>query len=358
MKKIFIIVPTLGTGGGEKIAIEILKNIQKDRYNAVLYCLFEKKETIYSKELEKLNIEVKYLDKKLGVDLGVIWKLIKIMRREKPDIVHTHLNVMQFVLPALIMANIKMRIHTVHSLADKESSGILRKIMFLAFKIFNVKPIGISDVVSRSIANQYKLKESQVTCIYNGIDLNRYRKKEEVQDDNVKFICVGTLYAVKNQELIIRAFHNIHIKYMNTKLTIIGDGQLKENLEALINDLNLKNCVDMKGIIPNTEEELGQADIFLMSSIYEGLPLSILEAMAIGLPIISTKVGGIPDIVEHMGNGILVESKNQNNFEKAMETLILDNKLRSKLGQKSLELSRKYDVKKMTREYEKIYDRR
>ncbi|TAN67481.1 glycosyltransferase [Paraclostridium sordellii 8483] len=358
-KKVFIIVPTLGTGGGEKLVIDLATNIDKSIFDVSIISLFAPRGTIYEKIVMKENINVIYMNKVVGIDFKLIFKLIKLFKEYRPDIVHTHLNVMPYVLPAVIKSRVKSRIHTVHSVADKEAEGILRLVMKFAYKNFNFTPVAICDYVQETISKVYGIKISEIPCIYNGVNSNIFNKNRYTYKNRnkkyINLINIGTLYHVKNQKLIIDAFSEVQKQIPNIRLTILGDGELRTEIESQINSYNLNNKITLKGVVENVADELNNSDIYIMASNYEGLPLSILEAMSCELPIIATKAGGVIDIVENNENGILVDIGSKQQLEVAMKVLCNNEELRTKMGEKSKSLSQKYDIRKVAKDYEKLY---
>lgn len=357
-KKIFLIVPTLGTGGGEKLVIDLAKNIDKNIFDVNIISLYPKQNTLYEKIIEENNINIIYMNKKLGVDFKIVLDIIKLFKQYKPDIVHTHLYVMPYVLPAVILCNTKSRIHTVHSIAEKEADGLLRLIMNIAYKLFKFKPVGICNYVQESIEDVYKIQKDKIACIYNGIDTNIF-KYEEIDDNSndksINIISTGRMQPVKNHKLMIDAFSEVCSVIPNLKLTILGDGELRSEIEQQINIKEISDKVNLKGVVADVASQLKSSDIYIMTSNYEGLPLSILEAMSCGLPIISTKAGGVVDIVNDGENGILVDINNKQQLIEAMIKLIKDEKLRKNMSQKSNEFSKLYDIKNCTKQYEELY---
>lgn len=358
-KKVFIIVPTLGTGGGEKLVIDLATNIDKSKFDVSIVCLFPKKNTIYEKIAMREGINIIYMNKNMGLDIKLIFSLIRLFKTNKPDIVHTHLNVMPYVLPAVITSKVKSRLHTVHSVAEKEAEGISRLIMKCAYKIFKFTPVAICDYVKGTIEEVYKIKSSEISCIYNGINTSLFNRRNlentKTKREQTHLISVGTLYHVKNHKLIIDAFSEVQKQVPNIKLTILGDGELRNELEQQIKSYGLNNKIQLKGIVENVWDELNNADIYVMASNYEGLPLSILEAMACELPIIATKAGGVVDIVKNEENGLIIDIGNQKQLQDAIIKLCTDDALREGMSKKSKTLSKRYDIKRVSKLYEEIY---
>lgn len=354
---LFMIIPTLGVGGGEKLLLELARNINRDKFEVIIICFYSKKNTIYEKLAEDSNIEVIYLNKKLGFDFNIIYKLIKIFSQYKPAIVHTHNDVIPYVLSAAIFYRVRIKLHTQHSVANRGSAGISKIIQKLAFKFCGFTPVAICDYVRQTICDEYKIKLNKIPCIYNGVDTKKFIPLlNERNNEIVKLICTGTLYHIKNHKLLINSFANAIKKNPNITLEIIGDGDLKEELEEQIDSLGLKNNVKLLGIVDNVYKYLQSADIFILTSNIEGLPLSILEAMSCALPIITTRAGGVIDIVKNQENGIIVDVGDCKAIENAILRLSFDKELRKEMSSRSLEMSKKYDIRICTAEYEKLYD--
>ncbi|MGE7693582.1 glycosyltransferase [Lysinibacillus sp. NPDC094177] len=355
-KRVLIVVPTLGIGGGEKLAIDIVLNLDVQKYEVLLLSLFPKMGTEFESIIKKNNINIQFLNKKLGFDPKVILAFANVVRKYKPHTIHTHLNVVPYVLPATILYGIKNRFHTVHSVASMESTGFLKKIMKITYRFFSFTPVAICDVVKTTICEEYDLPDEKVPCIYNGVNTEIYKKLERKQNTNyINFITTGRMQHVKNHNLMINAFSDVAKKYDNVMLTILGDGELRLDIEKQIKELGLEEKVILKGVVSNVAEELNKADVYIMTSNYEGLPLSVLEAMASGLPIVTTKAGGVIDIVKQNQNGLLVDVGNREQLTKEMSKLVEDVMLRQRFGEVSFNMSKQYDIQKCVEKYESLY---
>ena len=155
--------------------------------------------------------------------------------------------------------------------------------------------------------------------------------------------------------MLIQAVEEINKKHPDVSLTILGDGPLKNDLENLIKTKSLENKVFLEGNVQNVEEYFALSDIFALSSSYEGLPLVVLEAMAAGLPIVSTNVGGICDIVSD--NGVLVPADASDEYVRALLRLVEDENARDELGQHSWAYVQDYDSSTIARQYVKLYEK-
>ena len=353
MKKVMIVIPTLGNGGGERIAVSIAENLDSSKVEVLFVLLYPKQDTFNEKRAESIKkIKIVHLNKKYGTDFSVIGQLKRVIRTFKPDVIHTHLYVVPYVLLAA-PKKIK-KFHTVHNVAQKEAFGMRRKIHNIAFKFGNFTPVAISPLCAETIEEVYGIKKDTIPCIFNGINVDHY-VHEPINHNGFRFINVGRLQSQKNQALAIRSFAKVHAKHPNTILEIVGEGELRGNLESLVEQLGLSESVMLTGQSDNVKEKLNYSDAFLQSSDYEGLPVSVLEAMACGLPIVSTKAGGTVDIVSSDKNGFLVDIGDEDGLVQAMNKLIEDNNLRIAMAKESREMSMPYSIQACAKQYEKLF---
>lgn len=352
MIKVMMIVPAIGTGGGEKVAITIARYIDRKRFELQMVSLYSHQDTIYEKEIKEGNINLKYLNKHGGFDFSVIKELKKEIAEFQPDIIHTHLYVVPYVLLAAPRKMIKL--HTVHNIAEKESEGLLRVFMRIAYAVGNFIPVTISPFCRQTFKDLYKYKK-EIPCIQNGINIDEFRANP-VEHDVFKFICVARFEPQKNHALLIRAFSEVHKVFPDTVLELVGDGYLRSNIESLVAELNLNDAVIMEGISSDIAKKNNSADVFVLASDFEGLPVSVLEAMACGLPIVSTDAGGTHDIVISEENGIIVPVGDLNSFTEAMLRIRTDYDLRKSMGEQSREYAKRNSVERFVSQYEQLYE--
>ncbi|MEI6126847.1 MAG: glycosyltransferase [Pseudomonadota bacterium] len=356
MKKLNVlhVIPSLGTGGAEKLVLDFLIHYDKAHFNMAVVSLYAKEKTMHDKGLEKIGANVFYLNKKLGIDLRCVLKINTVIKKFKPVVVHTHLYSTKYVLLPVFINRVPVRVHTVHTIALKEFTKADIIIQRAAYKLFNVTPVGISTTIRDSIQQLYRLEN--IPLIYNGVNTKKYSIAVKKEADNiVRLINVASFSRVKNHDMLLDAFKIVADTCQNVKLILVGDGELREEIEKKIGFYNLFDKVELMGTREDVPDLLAQSDIFVMSSRYEGLPLTVLEAMASGLPIVATHIGGVPDIVHNNVNGILVEPENPNALARGIVELVKNADLRKNMGGRSRKLSDQYDINKTQREYEKLY---
>ncbi|WP_208560219.1 glycosyltransferase [Marinilactibacillus kalidii] len=354
--KVIQIIPNFGLAGAE-IMVENLSYELKDLgLDVVIISLYNYNSVITDRLLSK-GFKIYFLNKKRGIDINLIKRLVNILKHEKPDVIHTHLYSMKYAIPAAILAKIKNRIHTVHNVAEKENSFLNRKINSIFFRFFNVIPVALSPMIQDTIVKEYKLKKKNIPVILNGINLRLYKKKEiGINLEEFKFIHIGRFEESKNHNLLINSLKKTCELYPNTKLSLIGEGSLELEIKQQVIDLGLENNVLFLGIKSSVSKYLYNADTFILPSQYEGIPLTLLEAMATGLPIIATRVGGIPDLIKNEKNGLLVKDDSED-ISKAMVKFIERENFRKLLGEEAFNDSKKYSSSIMAEKYKSIYDK-
>jgi glycosyltransferase involved in cell wall biosynthesis len=210
------------------------------------------------------------------------------------------------------------------------------------------------------------ISEHKTLLIYNGVSpienfsstRNIKRASYNLSNDDIVAITVASLVHHKGHRILIDAISLLSKKYANLKLLIIGDGLLRRSLESYVRDKDLSSTIIFIGKKIDVSPFLNIADLFILSSIErEGLGLALIEAMAFGLPLIGTNLGGIPEVIKNNVNGLLIPPGNSESLAKAIEKLITNQKLRDEMGKKGKNIYKeKFSAKKMLDKIESLYD--
>jgi glycosyltransferase involved in cell wall biosynthesis len=253
-------------------------------------------------------------------------------------------------------------VHTVHNLAEREIEWYERWVHRLAFRR-GVIPVAIAREVADSIRRVYGIDDFPL--IPNGIPVEafqgrsmsreRWRSKEGFASKDLLFVCVAALRPQKNPALLLEAFRRGPASAPRAHLLFAGTGALKSELETQIGASNLQERVHLLGERSDIPEILNAADVFVLSSDWEGNPLAVLEAMAAGKPVISTSVGGVPELVEG-GCGLLVPPRDAQALSKAMSYLLENSGARISMGKASAARALdRFDSRVMAEAYEVLY---
>jgi glycosyltransferase involved in cell wall biosynthesis len=352
-----------GGGGAETVAANLLRTTDPERFDARAISLLGP----YGLEgLEETlaydGVPVWYMGKKRGFDSSAVARVARTLEHFRPHVVHTHTYALRYALPYMLWRRTSAMVHTVHSLADKELEWYGRWVHRLAFRR-GVLPVAIAREVAESIRRVYRIEEFPL--IPNGIpvdtfrspsiDRERWREKEGFSSAEILFVCVAWLRSEKNPVLLLESFRRGPASDPRAHLLLVGVGALRSELERQISASGLQERVHLLGKREDVPEILSAADVFVLSSDYEGNPLSVMEAMAAGKPVICTAVGGVPELVED-GCGLLVPPRDTQALSKAMSHLLENPNDRKSMGEKSARRAvERFDLRAMTEAYEDLY---
>lgn len=353
--KILQIIPYFCFGGAE-IMCENLCCALQDLGHEVIAVSLGPERTPITARMEARGLRIEYLNKKPGLDLAMIPRLVKLFRREKPDAVHSHLSVIKYVGLAAKLAGVKHYVHTVHSVACEEAEGPLQKITNkFYFRRGWALPVALSPEIQKTVLDLYGLKPEQVPVIYNGVDLSRCIPKSGYETgETVNILHVGRFDTPKNHPGLLRAFRLLFEELPQCRLHLVGDGDSRPEMEALAKELGIGQAVTFYGMQSNVYPYLHEADIFVLPSIYEGIPMTIIEAMGTGLPVAASRVGGIPGLLSGGESGMLIENDDAS-IAAALKALALDQDLRQRYGMAAKKNSVQFSARAMAEQYCRLY---
>jgi glycosyltransferase involved in cell wall biosynthesis len=311
--KIFQLINSLGNGGAEKFVIE-LSNQLSTRHN-VLLCPFKPVEDwmIFPKMLSQ-QVVLKSLNKEKGFDLGVYKQLYRLFRTEKPDVVHFHLDAtIKYILPLVPLFKKVKFVYTIHSNLNADKITLFRKLNRFRFLAGKVNYVCISESIYSEFKTAYPgLRFSLIT---NGISQMALSSKSQQVEKEVQgykpnvrtkvFLTVGNYSQPKNFQLIVEVFRRLYEENENVILLMIGNDSDPARTEWKKIERQKAPNTFMLGLKNNVQDYLSVSDAYCLCSIFEGLPISILEAYSFGRPVLSTPAGGIPSILKNSRNGLL-----------------------------------------------------
>lgn len=364
---LFQIITSLVPGGAERLVLNLLQYHDRSQYQPVCICLSDPCGSHYEEVVRKLKIPLYFLGKGDKADWGVYKKLEQLFQEYRPVVVHTHLLGLNYAYLAMLKYRTPVRVHTLHSLAQKEMGNrVARIVRTLAFRyrIGGVVPVAIADEVARTIEQVYGYKNPPI--IPNGIPTEEYapnpakrvqfRQAHSVEPDAVVIVHVGRFVELKNHALLLQAFAQLRSE-SPLYLWLVGDGELRPAMEQRARELGIAERVRFWGVRADVADILNAADLFTLPSQYEGNPMSVMEAMAAGLPVVATAVGGVPELVEDQRTGILVPPEDCSSLTQALQLLLNDETRRRQMGQAALQRARNcFDIRQTVRAYENLYE--
>lgn len=364
--KVLHILASGGVGGIEVLCKDIIKKANWDNRICVLF----DEGSIYS-ELKEEGYNVFSLKNNKKNIIKSARKLANYCKKEKIDIVTLHhggltLNIIYIILyRILIREKISMKfVRYLHGSFDKYSFGnsnnrfknyLIKYFMQRAFDISDML-IFISQAVKSSFEQKFKLGNNKI--VYNGIDSKFFCDiKHKNKTDLLKLIYVGRLYKTKGIPILISACKILKNQKVKFELTIVGDGEERENLKKQVAQYELEEFVNFVGRQNNVIDWLDNADVFIYPSIWEeGFGISVVEAMARGCIPITFNKGGLPEIIENGKNGFILENVNEEELASEIkETKELSQENKNKIIKNAIDTAKKYTIQKTISNLEKIY---
>jgi glycosyltransferase involved in cell wall biosynthesis len=324
------------TGGAQKFCIDICNELAKNKDLELVICSVEKmndQQQIMYKKIDP-NVEFISLDKE-GKSPFIMLKIVKMIFDVKPDITHTHTRAQMFAALGLILFR-KPNIHTIHSVAHKETTSTRLKFYKFLYDYFKFTPVSISDQVLKSAQDLYG--DHQINKIDNGthklVPTKEFDKTKDFidslkKDNNTKiFVSIGRFYPVKNQELLFDAFEELLSEGFDAHLLILGSlDVVPEYADKCVAKIKTKEKIHLLGEKSNVSDYLLNSDALCFSSIYEGLPMAIIEAMSVGIPTVSTPVGGIVDVIKNDESGYLSTDMSVSSYKDVLKKIIVENSI-------------------------------
>lgn len=364
--RVLHILPSLRPDGGERIAVNVITRLDKRRFEVGIVSISKPVDSDLEGSLAQAGLPVWHLGKNLGFDWRIYPKIHQVFRAFQPAIVHTHMHVLRYAYPSMMIYGKRpCMLHTVQNVAEHEIEWRARALQSLAYRC-GVVPIAVSQEVARSVERLYPV--NHCTVVWNCVPTEAYGnpivKRREwraihgFHEDDILFVCVARLAPQKNHKLLLKAFASGPAGDSRARLVFVGTGSLEAELRSEASRLGLADRVDFLGARSDIPELLGAMDVFVLSSDWEGSPVALVEAMAAGLPVISTAVGGVPELFENGKEGCLVQPGDAFGLASAMLWLLHNNDARRLMGiAGAVRAKRKFDVEVMVRAYENLYQR-
>jgi glycosyltransferase involved in cell wall biosynthesis len=344
---------TLGleVGGQEKLLVGFARHADRERFDLRVVAIASRGPV--AAEIEALGCPVTALAERPGLRPGLVLRLATLFRQLRPDVVHTHdIKPLLYAAPAARLVRVRTLIHTKHYGTVPQLSQ--RQVMLgnLAGRIVDAFVCVSEDGARQTIAQG--LAAERVRVIHNGIDLARYPCRGPATEGPVT--TVARLSPEKDVDTLLRAALRVAKQLPEFRLAIAGDGPCRANLEQLRDDLGLQQVVTFLGEISDVSGLLARSRLFVLPSRTEGISLTILEAMASGLPVVGTRVGGNPEVVADEATGRLVRSGDPAGLADAIVASLQDADESRRMGLAGRRrVEQHFDIRRMVADYEALY---
>jgi len=339
MSKIVFLTTGFDYAGAEAQVVELAAGLKRKGWEPLIVSMIQP--TGFIEELRELGIELLCLNMNKGLSgIMAIWRLRQILRRFRPDVVHSHLvHANLFARIARLFVRMPVLISTAHNINE---GGRLRMLLYrLTDPLCDYMTNVSQDAVDRYVRIKASPK-SKIKYIPNGINLGRFRSNDSERNDirrelgigdSFMWLAVGRLVEAKDYPTMLQAWSESIAAGGEGHLVIVGIGPMQEEIEGLARKLGIENRIRLLGIRKDIPRLMNAADAYLMSSRWEGMPIVLLEAAASELPIVATDVGGNAEVVVHGQSGRLVPPENPGALSAAMtDTMGLTVEERRRMG--------------------------
>ncbi len=359
------LITELDIGGAEKLLLSFIKKLNRSKYNVITAYL--NGEGKLAGDFRKAGFKVFNLRMRNRMDLGAVIRLYRFLKRENIGILHTHL--IQADLCGFIagkMASVPVIISTKHNPDEFRKRFSICVRLDGIFSNHSDRVIAVSHAVKDFLVKWEKISEGKFTVIHNGVNLEEFsidtdiaeKKRELGINLSSKVVgSVGRLDRQKGHVFFLKAIPKILEDFSDIRFIFVGEGPLRSKLEKMASELRVNQNIIFTGIRPDVADILSILDIFVLPSIFEGFGIVLLEAMAIGKPVVASRVGGIPEIVDHGLTGILIEPANPSAIAGSVVKL-LKNPVEAKriANAGRAEVGRRFTADAMARKIEGVYD--
>jgi glycosyltransferase involved in cell wall biosynthesis len=373
-KKVAVLqlIDQLGTGGAEILQSTLAASIDRDRFDWHVITLRPPGDVLprVEVELREMGVPISVLNQKNVYDLrAVIW-LNRYIRRHEIDIIHTHLEGADIVGGVAGLLARKPVVSTVHlSHNDIVGSSAAHKFLLKVTARWLCKRIAVvAESMREETAEWLGVPLRKVIAIPNGVDTGRFRVSPGLDRPAIKrtlaggdgqyplVINVARLFPQKSQEYLVRAAKTVLSSVPEARFAIVGNGPREAEITGLVHEEGLDDRFFLAGRRDDVPDVLAAADLFALSSMQEGLPVALLEALAAGCPVVSTDVGGVSEIIRHNVTGLLVPPANPEALASAIVEMLSDPKRARSLAAKGQELvQREYSMQAWGRKWQVLY---
>lgn len=344
----------------------LLNELQAEGRNDMLALVLNR--GILSDRLQNIGVETTIVPEETATFVSLLLQARRRLYARNIGIIHSH-GYKENILAALLapMLGVSRLYCTIHGLPEAVANGgrgtalktrAKRWLELMALRARFSGVVAVSDNIKNELIREYAFKEEQVTVIHNGVPIPNQKPTATYECLSMVHIgTVGRMVPVKQFDLFLRVAAEVKSRVPNVKFSILGDGPLREYLADEILRLRLGDCVELVPPMSDPLAYFQSLDIYMNTSLHEGIPLSVLEAMSCGKPVIAPRVGGIPEIVCHGEEGYLINSTDPVEFAGRCLALIEDPIRRSAMGRQGARtVQEKFSSRQMASGYKRVYE--
>lgn len=358
----FILWSLEGMGGSEHVVFDIVRKLNKELFEILVVSF---REGMVRNAYEKLGVKVAVVTKQSKLHWQFILSFKALLIKNNIQLVNAHhFSPLLYSYLATRRTGIKI-VYTEHSVWQYREMGIIRKLISNLLLIKSNAIIAISEQLLQFYQSLPLLCKGKIHLILNGIDLARFNQNHKryvlkstmgFKPNDIVIGMIANLRPEKNHKVLISAFSKLHEKIENSHLVLAGLDCMNGDVQRCAADTGCADKIHFLGSIENVADVLNILDVFCLPSFHEGMPLTVLEAMACGVPVVGSDVLGINEVITHNDNGLLFTSNDPTMLAETLTRLIGDNLLQSRLRQAGLEYVKKnYSLDDKIKDYEDLF---
>jgi sugar transferase (PEP-CTERM/EpsH1 system associated) len=359
------LITELSTGGAQTALCRLLTGLDRNRFSPTVACLYNG-DKIVAQQIRAQGIPVTDLGMTAKWRVDAFWRLYRLLRHECPTILHSwmfHAN-----LPGRVLGRLAGVPIIVTSRRNVNIGGVLREYLNRWTARLDDRVIAVCELARQAEIKRARVPPDKVVTIYNGVDAEQFsatnpqvvaqvRQAFGIPVDVPLVGAVGRLHRQKGFADLLTAIAQVQEHIPTVRLLLVGDGELRDDLEIQAQLSGLSNVVTFTGTRSDVPEILAGLDMFVLPSLWEGMPNVILEAMSASLPVVATAVGGTPEVVVDGVTGLLVPPRDPDTLAQAITCLLRDPDLRRKMGRAGRERGEQhFSIKKTVQETEILYE--
>ncbi len=360
-------------GGGERVFAQIINRLSGKKYKIMVACL---PTGAFIEKIKGSGVQIKSVDMRNRFNPGVILRLAGLMKRERVDIVHSQgARADFFARIAAKLAGVPFIVSTVPMPVEGFDVNPIRKFIYMIFNRFSERFVDrfmvVSDALEKMMIEEHRIEPQRVVKIYNGIEKDEYcisddeivrgrsnfRIKADIGEDVAVVGVIGRLVWQKGFEYFIEAIPGVLKEFKEAKFLLIGEGELEDKLKVKSKKIKLKDKVIFTGFRNDIKDIMASVDVFVMPSLREGLPVVLLEAMAMKKPIVAANIEGIMEVLENGVSGLLVPPRDTKALTEAIVHMLdhKDKALQMGLTARRVVVER-FGVDTMVQKVEEVYE--
>ena len=326
------LLSTFEVGGAERLALQLSQALHARAWRCMAIALL--KSGPMQPRFEEAGLPCRVLGRSIprGLDPFAVIRLARLLRKERVAVLHCHNRLAQIYggfaarlagTPAVICSR-----HAAAVNGRLLPPQVLERASARCIHQF----VAVSEDVMRQATELGRLPADRSRVIYNGVDTNSFTPLSEWAEGPPAIIMVARLDPLKRHDLLLRAARRLRDEGLDLRVRIVGDGPARSDIARLVNNLGLDDIVELPGHREDVADLLRSSHLFALPSDSEGLPMTIIEAMACGLPVVATRVGGIPELIEPERNGFLIEAGDEAALAERLRRLIIDKELLERMS--------------------------